>query len=92
MPSRQGCHSLAGKKRGRKRPAKVSTKATRARHGRPPKAAAASNNSFMDMPIHALVAARKNVEDAWNATLAMLGIGGETAKGKGRRGRPKRKK
>lgn len=81
------------KKRGRKpgRPAKAAT-ATGARRGRPPKAAnASSHNPFMNMTIHALVAARKNVEEAWNSTLAMLGMGG-TAKGKGRRGRPKKKK
>ena len=81
------------KKRGRKpgRPAKAGATATGARRGRPPKAAAASgNNSFMDMPIHALVAARRNVEEAWNATLAMLGMGA-TSKGKGRRGRRNKK-
>ena len=62
------------------------------RRRRPPKAAAASgNNSFMDMPIHALVTARKNVEDAWNATLSMLGMGGGTTTAKGRRGRRKKK-
>ena len=77
------------KKRGRKpgRPAKSAT-ATGARRGRPPKAAAASaHNPFMNMTIHALVAARKNVEEAWNSTLAMLGMGAA----KGRRGRRKKK-
>ncbi len=84
----------ATKKRGRKpgRPAKASTTATGARRGRPPKAAASSGpNPFMDMTIHALVAAKRNVEEAWNATLAMLGMGEVTAKGKGRRGRRKKK-
>ncbi len=83
----------ASKKSGRKpgRPAKVATTATGKRRGRPPKAAAASamgHNPFMNMTIHALVTARKNVEEAWNSTLAMLGMG----QTKGRRGRPKKKK
>ena len=80
----------AGMKRGRKpgRPAKAATGAKR--RGRPPKAASsASHNPFMNMTVHALVAARRNVEEAWNATLAMLGMGSSS---KGRRGRPRKKK
>ncbi len=80
----------AGKKRGRKpgRPAKAAT-TTGARRGRPPKAAsAAGHNPFMNMTVQALVSARRNVEEAWNATLAMLGMGAAKAK----RGRPRKKK
>src|SRR6185503_18774742 len=65
----------AKKKRGRKpgRPAKAAT-ATGKRRGRPPKSAATGSNPFMNMTVHALVAARRNVEEAWNSTLAMLGM------------------
>ena len=80
----------ADKKRGRKpgRPAKVAT-TTGARRGRPPKSASsAGHNPFMNMTVQALVSARRNVEEAWNATLAMLGIGATN----GRRGRPRKKK
>lgn len=76
--AKAGGMAPAGKKRGRP------PGSTNKRRGRPSKAAPASAyNPFMNMTIHALVAARKNVEEAWNATLAMLGIGAA----KGRRGK-----
>lgn len=78
------------KKRGRKpgRPAMAATTTTGARRGRPPKSAGNSSNPFMNMTVQALVTARRNVEEAWNATLSMLGLGHST----GRRGRPRKKK
>ncbi len=78
------------KKRGRKpgRPPMAAT-STGARRGRPPKSASSSgSNPFMNMTVQALVTARRNVEEAWNATLSMLGLGHST----GRRGRPRKKK
>ena len=51
-----------------------------------------SLNPFLNVTIHDLVAARKNVEEAWNATLAMLGMGGGSAKGKRKPGRPRKEK
>ena len=75
---------------GAKRRGRPPGSTTGKRRGRPPKGAS-THNPFMNMTIHALVAARRNVEEAWNATLAMLGMGG-TTKAKGRRGRPKKKK
>lgn len=66
--------------------------ATRARRGRPLKAAAAGgHNPFMNMTIQALVTARQNVEEAWISTLAMLGVG-RVANPKNQRGQPKKKK
>lgn len=81
------------KKPGRKpgRPPMAAT-STGARRGRPPKSAgggsSSSSNPFMNMTVQALVTARRNVEEAWNATLSMLGLGQST----GRRGRPRKKK
>lgn len=74
------------KKRGRP-PGSTTAK----RRGRPTMAETVmSLNPFMNVTVHDLVAARRNVEEAWNSTLAMLGMGG-AAKAKGRRGRRKKK-
>ena len=84
--AKAGGTAPTGKKRGR-----PAGSTTAKRRGRPTMAESVmSLNPFMNVSIHDLVTARRHVEEAWNATLAMLGIGG-TAKGKRRRGRRKKK-
>lgn len=74
----------AKKKRGR-----PAGSTTAKRRGRPPKAAGTSgHNPFMDMTVQALAAAKRNIEEAWEMTLAFL----QANLPKARRGRRRKMK
>ena len=76
-----GTATVGKKKRGR--PAGPTTAK---RRGRAPKAATSSgHNPFMDMTVHALAVAKRNIDEAWEMTLAFLQANLPKARGGRRR-------